>query len=183
MGFVTWPKDAQYLHRLFHRRLFQVDRLETPFQGCVLLDVPPVFVGGSCADALQLAPGQGRLEQVAGVDPTLGGPGSHHGVNLVQEENDLPLGLFDLVHHGLQPFFKLTAEFGARDEAAHVQGQHPAVFQRVGNVSGDDASGQSLGNGCFTNSGFSDDGRVVLLPAAQRLHHLPDFIVPAHHGV
>ena len=43
-------------------------------------------------DAVQLAPGQGRLQQVGGVHRALGRAGAHQRVHLVDEEDDLALG-------------------------------------------------------------------------------------------
>jgi hypothetical protein len=42
--------------------------------------------------AVQLAAGQHRLEHVAGVHGALGGAGADHGVQLVNEQDDLALG-------------------------------------------------------------------------------------------
>ena len=71
------------------RRLADVDRLEAPLQGRVLLDVLAVLVQRGRADAAQLAAGQGRLEQVAGVHRALGPAGPDDRVQLVDEQDDL----------------------------------------------------------------------------------------------
>lgn len=55
----------------------------SPLQGGVLLNVLPVLVQGGGADALQLATGQGGLQDVGSVDGTLGGTGTDQGVHLV----------------------------------------------------------------------------------------------------
>ena len=54
-----------------HRRLVDLDRLEAPLEGGVLLEVLAVLVDGGGADGLQLAAGQHRLEDGGGVDGAL----------------------------------------------------------------------------------------------------------------
>ena len=73
-------------------RLVDQHRLEAPLQGGVLLDVLAVLVQRGGADAVQLAAGQHRLEQVAGVHGALGLAGADDGVQLVDEQDDLALG-------------------------------------------------------------------------------------------
>ncbi len=104
-------------------------------------------------------------------------------MNFIQEQDHLPRGRLHLVHHRLEPLFELTPKLGAGDQGAHVQGQDPAVLQRSGHVARDDSGGQALDDGGLAHASLTDDHGVVLLPAGQGLHHLPDFGVPSHHRV
>ena len=65
------------------------DRLEPALQGRVLFNVLAVFVDGGGADDLQLAPGQGGLEDVGRVHRALGRAGADDGVHLVDEQDDV----------------------------------------------------------------------------------------------
>jgi hypothetical protein len=87
------PQPAQHLDGLLDRRLFDIDRREAPLQGAIALDVLAVLVQRRGADAAQLAARQRRLHHVGGVDGALRRPRAHHGVQLVDEEDDLALGL------------------------------------------------------------------------------------------
>ena len=58
-------QPAQDGDGVLHRGFVHHHRLEPPLQGGVLLDVLAVLVQGGGADAVQLAPGQHGLEQVA----------------------------------------------------------------------------------------------------------------------
>ena len=78
---------------VLHRGLIHHDGLEPPLQGGVLLDILPVLVEGGGADAVQLAPGQHGLEQVARVHGALGLARAHDGVQLIDEEDDPALRL------------------------------------------------------------------------------------------
>ena len=75
-----------------HRRLVDDDRLEAALQRGVLLDVLAVLVERGGADHVQLAAGEHRFEHVAGVHRAFGGAGADHGVQLVDEQQDPPLG-------------------------------------------------------------------------------------------
>ena len=50
---------------------------------------------------MQVATGKRRLEDVAGVHGALGGTRAHDGVELIDEQDDLALGLLHLLEHGL----------------------------------------------------------------------------------
>ena len=112
MGLVARFQRPQDGKRLFLIGFFQVHRLEPPGQRRVFLDVLAVFVQRGGADGLQLAPGEGGFEHVAGVQPALAGAGSHQRVHFVQEHDDLTVGRRHLVDHRLQAFLEFAAELG-----------------------------------------------------------------------
>ena len=97
-------------------------RLEAPLQGGVLLHVLAVLVQRGGADRAQLAAGEHGLEHVGGVHRALGGARADHGVHLVDEEDDLALGVGDLLEHRLEALLELAAVLGAGDQGADVQG-------------------------------------------------------------
>jgi len=125
---VALLEAAQDGDRVLDGGLVDHDRLEAALQGGVLFDVLGVFVQGRGADAVQLAARQHGLEQVAGIHAALGLARADDGVQLVDEEDDLAVGLLDLVEDGLQALLKLAAELRARDERAHVQREEAAVL-------------------------------------------------------
>ena len=126
-----------------------------------------VLVERRRADGAQLAAGEHRLEQVRGVDRALGGAGADDRVQLVDEEDDLALGLGDLLEDGLQPVLELAAVLRAGDHRADVERDQPAVAQRAGDVAGDDALGEALDDGGLADAGLADQDRVVLRAAAE----------------
>src|ERR671932_106910 len=81
----------------------------------VLLDVLAVLVERGGADAVQLAARQRRLQQVGGVHRALRLAGADQGVHLVDEEDDLALGLGHLGQHALQTLLELAAVLRAGD--------------------------------------------------------------------
>ena len=74
-----------------HVGLAHVDGLEAALEGRVLLDVLLVLVQGGGAHAAQLAAGERGLQHVRGVHRALGRARAHHGVQLVDEEDDVAL--------------------------------------------------------------------------------------------
>ena len=98
--------------------------LEAALQRGVLLDVLAVFVQRGRADAVQLAARERGLEHVAGIHRAFGLAGADHGVQFVDEQDDLAFVLRQVVEHRLQPLLELAAELGAGDQRAHVQRQH-----------------------------------------------------------
>ena len=135
------------------------------------------------ADAVQLAAGQHRLQQVAGVHRALGRAGADHGVQLVDEEDDLALRRLHLLQHGLQALLELAAILGARDERAHVERDDALVLEALGHVAVDDADGEPLDDGRLADAGLADQHRVVLGAPGQDLDDAADLLVAADHRV
>ena len=94
---VALLQAAQDRDRVRDGRLADEDRLEAPLERGVLLDVLAVLVEGRRADRTQLAAREHRLQHVGRVDGALGGARADDRVQLVDEEDDLALGVLDLV--------------------------------------------------------------------------------------
>jgi hypothetical protein len=104
-------------------------------------------------------------------------------VQLVDEEDDLALGLDDLLEGGLEPLLELAAELRARDHAGQVERDEAGAVQRLRDVAGVDAQGQALGDRGLADAGLADQDGVVLAPAGEDLDGLLDLGRAAHHGV
>jgi hypothetical protein len=128
---------------------------------------------------VQLAAGQHRLEHVAGVHGAFGRAGPDDGVQLVDKEHDLPLGVGDLFQDRLEALLELAAELGAGDHGPQVELHEALVLQPLGHVAADDALGQALDDGRLARAGLADQHRVVLGAAAEDLDDAPDLFVAA----
>ncbi len=104
-------------------------------------------------------------------------------MQLVDKEDDLPLALFYLVEHALEPLLKLAAVLGPRHQRAHVEAEHLAVLEVFRHVPAHDPLGQPLGDGGFAHARLADQAGVVLALAAQNADHVADLGVPADHRV
>ena len=108
-----------------------------------------------------------------------GRAGADHGVQLVDEEDDLALGVGDLLEHGLEPLFELAAVLRARDQRAHVEADDALVLQALGHVAADDALRQAFDDGGLADAGLADEHRVVLRAAREHLDDAADLLVAA----
>ena len=88
MQLVLFLEAAQDRDRVLDRRLVDEHRLEATGQRRVLLDIFAVFVERGRADAMQLAAGQRRLQQVRRVHRAVGLAGADELMHLVDEEDD-----------------------------------------------------------------------------------------------
>src|SRR5690606_21089117 len=167
------PEDAD---GVLDARLLDDDRLEPPFERRVLLDLA-VLVERGGADHAQLAARQRRLQHVAGVHGALGLAGPHDRVQLVYEQDDLPLGLGRLLDDGLQPLLELAAVLGARQEAAHVELHDALALQTLGDVLVDYALGEPLGDGGLAHAGLAYQPGVVLRAPQQYLDGAPYLVI------
>ena len=173
-GDTTQDRDG-----VFHARLADEHLLETTFERRILFDVFAVFVQRGRADQTQFAAGQHGLEHVARVHGAFGGARAHDGVDLVDERDDLAVGVLDFLKHGLQTFLEFAAVFRAGDHGAQVKRNELLVLQRGGHVARDDALGEAFDDGGFADAGLAYQHRVVLGAAAQDLHDAADFLITA----
>ena len=82
---------------VLHRRLIDHDRLEAAGKGRVLLHILAVFIQRRRAYAVQLAPRQGRLDEVRRIHRAVGLARADEGVHLVDEQDDLARGGLDFL--------------------------------------------------------------------------------------
>ena len=183
MGLVAGAERPQHLNGGIQVRLLNEDRLEPALQGGVLLDVLAVLVDGGRSYALEFPAGQRRLQKVAGVQATLRRSRPDDCVYLVDEQDYLAASLFDLVDYAFQTLLELPPELASGHQVAHVQRKKPAVLQHLRDISGNDALRKPLRYGGLADTGVADDGRVVLCPAGEGLHHPLHLDVSANDGV
>ena len=176
-------EPAQDGDGVVHGRLADEDGTETARQGGILFDVLLVFVERGGADAAQLPARQRRLEQVGRVDRAFRRARPDQGVQLVDEADDLAVGIDDFLDHRFEAVFEFAAELGAGDHAAEVDGHQFLVLELIGHVAADDALGETFHNGGLADAGFADQHRVVLGAAAQHLHDAANLVVAADHRI
>ena len=125
---------------------------------------------------MQIAAGERRLEDVAGVHGALGGTRAHDGVELIDEQDDLALGFLHFFEYGLQAVLELTAVLSAGDQRAHVELDKVAVAQRTRHVAGHDTLGDALDDSSFADARLADEHGVVLGAAGQDLNGTADLV-------
>ena len=162
MDLVAIAKPAKNADRVFHGRFADEDRLKSPLERRIFLDVLPVLVERRRADGVKLAASEHRLQHVRRIHRPFGGAGADDGVELVDEQNHLALRVGDLLQDRFQPFFELAPILRAGHERAHIERDDLLVLESFRDVAANDASGQPLDDGGLADAGLADEDGIVL---------------------
>ncbi len=100
-------------------------------------------------------------------------------MQLVDEQDDLPVRILHLFEHRLEALFELATIFGAGHQRAQVERDHALVAQTLGHVALDDADGQPLEDGRLAHAGLAHQHRVVLGAPREHLHHTTNLFIAA----
>ncbi len=176
---VTLFQTAQNGDGVLHRGLADEHFLESALERGILLHVLAVLIERGGADAVQFTAGQRRFQHVAGIHGAFALAGTDHGVQLVNEQDDIAFLLRQIAQHRLQALFELAAVFGAGNQRTHVEREHAPATQAFGHFVVDDALGQAFDDGGLAHAGFADQHRIVLGAALQHLDGAADFLVAA----
>src|ERR1017187_7159016 len=103
MDLVAFFQSAQNGDGVFDVRFAYENNLESPFQGGVFFDVFAIFVQRGGADSAQFAAGQRRLQHVGSVNRAFGSARAYQRVQFVNEQDDLPGGVFNFFEDCLEP--------------------------------------------------------------------------------
>ena len=164
---------------VLHRRLIDLNGLEAALKRGVLFDILAVLVKRGRTDAVQLAAGKHRLEEVARVHAALGLARADDGVQLIDEQQDASLALAHLFEHGLEPLLEFAAVLCARDQRAHIEREDGLVLQSLGHVAAHDALRQTLGDGRLADARLTDEHRVIFRFAREDAHDVADLLIAA----
>ena len=154
--FIALFQATQNGDGFLHSRLIYLHRLEPPFQSRVLFNILAVFVQGCGTDAVQLAAGQHRLQKVSCIHAALSLTGSHDGMQLINKQNNLSLGLFHFGKNRLQTLLEFAPVLGTGNQRTHIQGEDRLVLQTLGHILFHDSLSKPLGDGGFTNARLTD---------------------------
>ena len=184
VNLVLLLQAAQNGDGVLHRRLADRDRLETTGKRLVLLDILAVLVKRRRADGMKLTARERRLEHVARIERAVArGTGAHDGVQLVDEQDDLALGLLHLAQHRLQAVLELAAVLRTRHHRAQIERHDVAILQAGRHVACDNALSEPLDDGRLARARLADEHRVVLGAAGKHLNGAADFLGTADHRV
>ena len=179
MHFVLFAQTTQNRNSVFDRRFFHQDLLEATFQRRILLNALAVLVECRGTDAAQLAAGQHGLEQVRCVHTTVTTLTCHHQVHLINKQNTrsaVVRHLFDLSQHRLDALFIFTLVLGTGHQRTHVERVDLSEKIRR-HITVDDALSQTFNHCRLTNTGTTDEYRVVLGASGENSDYSPNLIV------
>ena len=126
---------------------------------------------------MELTARQHRLQDVACIERALLVAGTDDGVQLIDEHEDLTLGLPDLIEYRLQSFLELTTVLRTGDEGTHVEGEDLLILQALRYLSIRDTLCETLDDGGLTDTRLTDQHRVVLTFTAEDTDDIPDLII------
>ena len=135
--------------------------LEATFQSLILLEVFLILVEGGGADGSQLATCQCRLQNIGSIHGTFSAAGTYQGVNLVDEEDNLSVGVGHFLDDALQSLFELTFIFSTSYQCAHVERIELLVLQVLRYVATYDSFCKSFYDSGFTSTWLTDKDWVV----------------------
>ena len=165
---------------ILHGRLIYHYRLKPTLQGLILFDIFPIFIHGGGTDAVQLTSRQHGFQHISGIQRALGLAGAHNGVQLVDKENDLPIGLLHGIQHCLQTFLKFTSVLGTGNEGTHIQGEDLLILQRIRHIALYDPLSQTLNCRRLADTRITDQHRIILGLPGQDPDDVTDLCVPAN---
>ncbi len=117
--------------------------LEPSVKGSVLLHDLGELVHGRCADALELASGQGRFKDVGGIQTSLRTASTDNRVKFVYEQDDVRI-CARLLYDGFQAFLEIATVLRTCDNRGYVQGNQTLLGKGRRDATSSDPQGYSL---------------------------------------
>ena len=180
--FVTFAQTLKNFETGFLRRFSDLYGLETAFQSGVFLNITAVFVQCGCTNHTDFTASEGGFNDICSVHGTFRRTRAYNRVQFVNEQYHIT-GFFDFLQSFFNAFLKFAAVFGTGNHAGQVKGQNAFVEKFLRHITHGNFSGESLCNGGFTHTGFSDQTGIVLCAAGENLNDALNFAVPADYGV
>ena len=179
---ISSDNTVQDLLRFFCRGFFDLNRLKTPLQSGILLDILMVLIQRCSAYELNLSSGQGRLKDVGGIDRAFRASGPDKCVHFIDKQDDIA-GFNDLGDHSLDPLLKFSSVLGTCDHSGEVHCKKSFILYRGGHISVYDPLRESFDDRSLSDARLSDQAGIVLGPSAQDLDHSADLIFSPDHRI
>ena len=132
---------------------------------------------------MQLAASERGLQHVARIHRALGLAGTNHGVQLVDEQDDLPFLFGQIIEHALQPLLEFATELGTGDQRTHVERENAFVTQALGDFAVDDALRETFDDGGLADPRLTNQHRVVFGAPLKDLNGAAYFVIATDHWI
>ena len=103
-------------------------------------------------------------------------------MHFIDKQDDFALAALHLVHHRLQSLLELTSVLRTGDQRTQIQ-RDQSHTQRLRNIALHDTIRKTLHNGCFTDSRFTDQHRVVLRTTTENPNHTTNLLISTNHRI
>ncbi len=181
--FVTVFKTSKNGNRIFYSRFFYHNRLETAFQSRILFNILTVFIQCGRTDTMKLATSQHRLQHIAGIECTVCLTCTNNRMQLINKQDDLSITVLHILKNGFQTLFKFTTILRTCNQCTHIQCKNLLILQSVRNITIHNPLGKTFDNCSLTNTGFTDQNRVILRLTGKDTNHVPDLFITANHRI
>ena len=141
-----------------------------------------ILIQGGGTDCLQFTSSKHGLEDGGRIDCTLCGSGTHEGVDLIDEQDDVAASL-DFFEHLLEALLEISSITRTSNKCTKIERVQLLSLQRLWHVVRCDGLSESLDDGSLANARLSDEHGVVLGAARQHLHHALCFAISSDHGI
>ena len=176
-NFIAVFQSTQNWNRIFYRRLLYHYRLETTFQSCIFFNIHTVLIQCCSTDTVQLTTSQHRFQHIACIQSAICLTGTNNGMQLINEQNDLSIAVLHIIQYGFQTFLKFTSVFCAGYQCTHIQCKNLLILQSLRYITFYNTLCQPFHHGGLTDTGFTDQYRVVLRFTGQDTYHVTDLTV------
>ena len=181
--FVTFSQTTKDRNSILHSWLIYHNRLETTFQGGIFLNILTVFIQCGSTDAVKLTTGKHWFQHIAGIHCAIRLTCTYDQMKLINKQDDLTFALFYLFKNRFQTFLKFTTVFGTCYQCTHIQGKNFLILQCFWNISCYNSLCKTFHSGCFTNTRFTDENRIVLGLTGKNTDHIPDLTVTSDYRI
>ena len=104
-------------------------------------------------------------------------------MQFINEKNDTTVLFAELVQHRLQALLEIASELGSREQRAQIECQNTLALETLRHLAVDHTLSKTLDNRGFTDTGLTDQHRIVFGASLQHLDSPTDFIVASDHGI
>ena len=169
--------DSLFLCGFFHR-----NRLESPLQCGILLNILAILRDRGRTDQLDLSASQGRFHDIGRINCPLGASGTDDRMQFIQKQDDISI-IRDFFYYLFDPFLEFATILTASYHPRQIKRQQSLVLHRKRYISRHDPGCQSFHHGGLANTGFPDQAGIVLRPSAQDLDHSADFFISSDYRI
>src|SRR3954454_6727427 len=149
-------ETAQNFHGFLYAGLDDIDLLEAPRQGVILLEDAAVLGVRRSTDAREVSGRQRGLEQIGRIQRAARSrTGTNQRVNLVDEQDRVGV-IQQLFAPRLQALLEIAPVLRAGQQRAHIERVYLTTRKNVGNTALNDAACQPFGDGGLAHARFTD---------------------------
>ena len=161
---------------------FHDNLLESPVKSPVLLNNLGELVHSRGSDALELAAGQGRFQDIGRIQASLRATGSDNSVELVNKQDYVGIRA-RFLDYRFEALLEIPTVFRSGDNQGYIQGNQAFLGQGRGYASTGYPQCDPFDYRGLSYSGLADKHRVVLLAPPKDLYDTGNLGLPADNGV